>query len=623
MNENELFEAIGETDDKLLDECEKKKNAFGWVKWTAMAAAAAAICIAAAKFIPEDNIPVQQTTTSASESTSAVTENTSEPNVTRPSDTQTTTATSVTSDTTNSFIHLPNQTVTGIETSETTTTPATTSETTVPTTTSETTVPTTTSETTVPTTTSETTVPTTTSETTTTQTTPKITTSTTPNDVFVTDEGVIFPAFNDDTEAEAMVLAAAEYPEMPPYPNEELDYEIFDKQYDDWSSFRAEYHLKRPQDYKSSIKSFTQTSMDTYLVGNSSQNVLYSPINMYFSLGMFAEITDGNSRQQVLDCLGVKDIESLREYSKIMWESNYSDDGAITSIFANSFWLNNSLEYNEDTLGILSDNYYADAFSGEMGSAPYTKALRNWLNEHTGGMLENETENIYQNPATVISLASTVYFRGKWDWRFRKDLTEPKPFTTATGEEVICDYMYMSGEETYYWGEGYSAIAMSFSAYDNTKMWFILPDEGVTTDELIQNGTITDLTSKKYSEITDKKRLIVNRYIPKFDTSMSFDMIKGMKKMGINDVFDSSVSDYSPIADALSGISVSQANHSVRVAIDEDGCTATAFTVISSDGAAMPPDDEVDFVLNRPFIFVITGISNDPLFVGVINNPLL
>ena len=104
---------------------------------------------------------------------------------------------------------------------------------------------------------------------------------------------------------------------------------------------------------------------------------------------------------------------------------------------------------------------------------------------------------------------------------------------------------------------------------------------------------------------------------------MSFDMIKGMKKMGINDVFDSSVSDYSPIADALSGISVSQANHSVRVAIDEDGCTATAFTVISSDGAAMPPDDEVDFVLNRPFIFVITGISNDPLFVGVINNPLL
>jgi serine protease inhibitor len=35
---------------------------------------------------------------------------------------------------------------------------------------------------------------------------------------------------------------------------------------------------------------------------------------------------------------------------------------------------------------------------------------------------------------------------------------------------------------------------------------------------------------------------------------------------------------------------------------------------------AAPPDDEIDFILDRPFFFVITR-SNLPLFAGVVNEP--
>jgi len=35
----------------------------------------------------------------------------------------------------------------------------------------------------------------------------------------------------------------------------------------------------------------------------------------------------------------------------------------------------------------------------------------------------------------------------------------------------------------------------------------------------------------------------------------------------------------------------------------------------------MPPKDEVDFVLDRPFLFVLTGTDGMPLFVGVVNDP--
>ena len=56
--------------------------------------------------------------------------------------------------------------------------------------------------------------------------------------------------------------------------------------------------------------------------------------------------------------------------------------------------------------------------------------------------------------------------------------------------------------------------------------------------------------------------------------------------------------------------------------VDEEGCEAAAYTVIMTEcGAAMPPDDEVDFTLDRPFLFAVTGDSDLPLFTGVVNQP--
>ena len=55
--------------------------------------------------------------------------------------------------------------------------------------------------------------------------------------------------------------------------------------------------------------------------------------------------------------------------------------------------------------------------------------------------------------------------------------------------------------------------------------------------------------------------------------------------------------------------------------IDEDGCTAAAFTVMSVDAMSAPPTEEVDFVLDRPFLFVLTGADGSPLFVGIVRQP--
>ena len=90
--------------------------------------------------------------------------------------------------------------------------------------------------------------------------------------------------------------------------------------------------------------------------------------------------------------------------------------------------------------------------------------------------------------------------------------------------------------------------------------------------------------------------------------------------MGITDVFDPSISDFSPMTDDTEAY-LSQAKHAARVAIDEEGVTAAAYTVMMAAGAAAPPEEEIDFTLNRPFVFAITGADSLPLFVGVVHQP--
>ena len=90
---------------------------------------------------------------------------------------------------------------------------------------------------------------------------------------------------------------------------------------------------------------------------------------------------------------------------------------------ANSIWLNDSVEYKQDTINRLAQKYYSSVFSGVMGSEDYNDALRGWLNEQTDGLLADQTEGLSMDASTVISLASTINFRAKWNSEFSESQT--------------------------------------------------------------------------------------------------------------------------------------------------------------------------------------------------------
>lgn len=413
---------------------------------------------------------------------------------------------------------------------------------------------------------------------------------------------------------EAVQLTKAEYPVMAQYPETD-GFNVDEEAYDAW---RTSLMAQKPEneEYQKGIRGFYEVSMQEFLKDAQGKNKIYSPLNVYMALAMLAETTEGNSRQQILDLLGSESVDELRNKASILWNENYCDEGTVTSILAGSAWLSDKISYKQETLDTLAKYYYASSFRGIMGSEEYNSMLQEWLNEQTGGLLKEQAGKIEMDPQTIFALATTVYYKAKWANEFRSENNTEEIFHTESGD-VTTTFMHQSRSDSYYWGDNFGAVSRKLQNSGN--MLLILPDEDVNVESLLTDPEVLQFISD-YQTWENSKYLIVNQSIPKFDVVSDFDLVEGLKNLGVTDVFDLEAADFTPMT-TDSAVAVSGATHAARVMIDEEGCMAAAFTVMLMAGAAMPPKEQVDFVLDRPFLFVLNGQDGQPLFIGIVNQP--
>ena len=365
---------------------------------------------------------------------------------------------------------------------------------------------------------------------------------------------------------------------------------------------------------------FTAQSIPVMLAGLNGENRVYSPMNIYMALGMLAEVTDGETRAQILDLLGSSDLETLRAEIKALWEDEYREENEwtdLTVLPAASFWLRDGEDYKPDALRHLAEDYYASAFSGPMGAESYNQTLRDWINERTNHLLEQQAEALSMDSDTVLALVTTLYFKGSWSEDFDEEATERDSFHAGNGDKEA-EFMRQTLTMEYYRGEHFGAVYLSING--PAGMWLLLPDEDSSLQALIDSGEAAAFLSGR-RDWEQHENYIVHLSLPKFDVSNDLSLIDALQALGVRDVFDPTVSDFSPLSDKT--LAVTQAKHAARVKIDEEGCEAAAFTLIAAeDGAAFfeikPP--EIDFVCDRPFLFAVTG-RDSVLFLGAVNDP--
>jgi len=425
-----------------------------------------------------------------------------------------------------------------------------------------------------------------------------------------------------DTEPAPSELAEPAYPTMAGYPDEQeyigisgtFDDEGFQEVYSAWRSDQQKHH-DQPEGYADNLQPFFRTSIPLLLEQNG-ENAVCSPLNIYMALALLAESTGGSSRQQILDALQAADLSALRAQAGQVWSAHYNNDGANACVLANSLWLKNGLEYNDATVRTLAEHYYASVFQGPLGTPAMTQALRDWLNDQTDGLLSQQAGNLQLPPDSLLALASTIYYRARWGTEFRKEGNTDGIFHAPSGDRDAV-FMNRSSTALYYWGEDFGATALSLK--DGSTMWLLLPDEGKTPADVLAGEDAAELVLGDSGAHENQKRLMVHLSLPKFDISADLRLNDSLASLGITDAFGSNA-DFRPILPA-SGAWLDSVQHAARVAIDEEGVTAAAYTVMTTVGAAPPPKDEIYLTFDRPFLFVITSHDDLPLFAGVVNEP--
>ena len=440
-----------------------------------------------------------------------------------------------------------------------------------------------------------------------------------------------------------LAVKTAEYPALPAMPSEEelneafaaIDYdkmgaeayeEAQDKIWADWDARSTAYYdaLKALRSegtaQPSAFLGFTERTAQALLSGM--DNTVVSPANLYLALAMLSETTGGESRAQLLSLLGLDDTAAAQSAGNYIWRNLYGETSTGKTALASSVWLSDSVPYNEETLTTLARQYLASTFSAPMGEEKTNKAIAEWINENTGGLLEDAAGNIQTKPETVLLLLTTIYFKDQWSDEFWENATQQDVFTSAGGAQQTVDFMHLTQDRAgYYRGENYTVAELSFRG--GQAMRFLLPDEGVTLESLLADGSaVGGLMDYDTQEKLSVAKLIWS--VPKFDVNSDLELTDALEALGISDVFDSGRADFSPLIDPGTfdeSVAVTQVQHAARVKIDEKGCEAAAFTAIMADAASAMPQElpEIEMDLNRPFAFLITGVDGLPLFVGTVN----
>ena len=379
-----------------------------------------------------------------------------------------------------------------------------------------------------------------------------------------------------------------------------------------WKDYTEKVH--KSQTVQAGMEQYYELIQKELLSDATDHNAVCSPLNIYIALSMLAEVTDGNTRKQILDVLNVKDMDVLNKRIEAIWDANYVDTPALKSILANSIWLRNDIGYNEDTLKRLSVEYHASSYSGEMGSESMNQKLQKWTDEHTGELLTEYTKELKLKQESVLALISTVYYKASWDKDFPKEQTNKGIFHGASGDQSV-PMMHNDIITNLYQTEHFQAVGLSL--VDSGTMYFFLPKEGYKAQDIAANPEMIKICMEPVS--MESNSALVHLTVPKFNDSAKTDLLECLKDIGITDVLSDKQADFTPLTKEIENIYLSSAEHAAMVKIDEEGVIGAAYTVLMMEAAGII-QDQVDFIIDRPFVYAVAAPDGSILFTGVIQN---
>ncbi|MGN1203582.1 MAG: serpin family protein [Lachnospiraceae bacterium] len=350
------------------------------------------------------------------------------------------------------------------------------------------------------------------------------------------------------------------------------------------------------------------------------ENCFYSPYSLCSALSMLNVGADGETKQELESALGIVDFDAWNQEMQAYLSRSWTDDTYV--ITGNSVWLKENKEWSAGMAENFTDplkKYYAGEvrevdFAGAPDAA--LKEINDWTNDHTNGMIPSVLSRIPDDTAMI--LLNAVYFQGKWSSPFLMDDTFEDIFHGTEGDQTV-EMMHQYGNHFRYMDNGsIKGIVLPYKG-DSIVMKIFIPSK----EEDLIGDLFGALDSEEKQALLDSlnesdMQEISTLQVPKFTDERELEGLDDiLKSMGIRSAYTDSA-DFHKIAD---DISVTTVVHKAKVIVDEQGTKAAAVTgIVANETAMMEPEPVYDFIVDRPFVYVIEDADSGMiLFMGQVN----
>lgn len=344
-------------------------------------------------------------------------------------------------------------------------------------------------------------------------------------------------------------------------------------------------------------------------------NLIISPFSLYSALSLLTNGATEQTKTELNTAMGLTNIatDDLNSFNRDFSQYLTQVDNVSTLANSNALFPKQGLEIYESYSTQLKEFYNATVQNVDYTTIEAQQTIDNWVDVATKGVIKKTPIQFAAD--TELALLNALYFNGKWDKKFNKELTKKELFTNANGSSQEVEMMNSESLSAYFEDNNAKYLKLEYGngAFN---MLLMLPSEGTTNDQLLAtlNSTLwsTIISPRPPKEVTLK--------LPKFKINAPrIDLKQTLNDMGIVRAFspDAQFGDISPTK-----LVVSEVVQGANFELDEEGSTAAAVTVIAMDIENGGEDEyqKVEFLANRPFAFAIYEQSTkNILFIGKVD----
>ncbi|MGP8215436.1 MAG: serpin family protein [Bacteroidia bacterium] len=391
--------------------------------------------------------------------------------------------------------------------------------------------------------------------------------------------------------------------------------------------FSAIFNTINAQTIEITVDSNNVFAFKLFNVLKSDHNLIFSPFSISSALAMTYAGARGETEKQMSHvlCFGMQQEPLHNNFESIIKTIEMDNGDSIRLNIANSLWAQNSYHFLDSYFTLVKTNYHNELNYVDFINEPEKARLdiNSWVEQKTNDKIKDLLPEGSIDGMVRLVLVNALYFHGAWKWAFNPISTRKDIFYLNRTDTVLTDFMenmeerqHYVAEYNYYEDNKFQVVEIPYNN-DKLAMLIFLPNEIGDINEMENNFTLGYYTRV----LRHMKADLVNLSIPKFKTTMDFNLANTLSKMGMPIAF-ADTANFSGMT-GNKDLYISEVFHKAFINVTEQGTEAAAATaiVMSAQSASIPPPTKT-FKADHPFIFILFDYDTGTiLFMGELKNP--